>query len=116
MSFEQNQDPFIPPPPPPQPPIGDPLYPPHVLQQKAQQVRDDMRTSLILGLLGLFCCGFILGYFSFRRANDAIETIDIYGVLTERRSMAVALKVLGIFDIVGSILVIIGRFTLADYF
>jgi hypothetical protein len=115
LSFEQNRDPFIPPPPPPQPPIGDPLYPPYVLQQKAQQVKDDMRTSLILGLLGLFCCGFILGYFAFRRADDAIETIDIYGVLTERRSMAVALKVLGIFDIVGSILVIIGRFAIVDW-
>jgi hypothetical protein len=115
LSFEQNPDPFIPPPPPPQPPIGDPLYPPYVLQQKAQQVKDDMRTSLILGLLGLFCCGFILGYFAFRRADDAIETIDIYGVLTERRSMAVALKVLGIFDIVGSILVIIGRFAIVDW-
>jgi hypothetical protein len=115
LSFEQNPDPFIPPPPPPHPPIGDPLYPPHVLEQKAKQVKDDMRTSLILGLIGLFCCGFILGYFAFRRASDATETIDIYGVLTERRSMAVALKVLGIFDIVGSILVIIGRFAIADW-
>lgn len=74
-----------------------------------------MRTSLILGLLGLVCCGFILGYFAFKRADEAIETIDIYGVLIERRSMAVALKILGIFDIVGSILVIVGRFAIADW-
>jgi len=92
------------------------MYPQDVLEQKAKQVKEDMRTSLILGVLGLFCCGFILGFFAYRRADNAVETIDIYGVLRERRSMAVALKVLGIFDIVGSILVIIGRFTLADYF
>jgi hypothetical protein len=115
LSQEFNNDPFIPPPPPPLPSIGDSFYEPHVLEQKAKQVKDDMRTSLILGLLGLFCCGFVLGYFAYRRADDAVETIDIYGVLRERRSMAVALKVLGIFDIVGSILVIIGRFTLVDF-
>lgn len=116
MSQDQNQDPFIPPPPPPPPPIGDSYYPNSVLRAKEQQVRDDMRTATIFGLIGLFCCGFIFGFLAYRRADQAIETIDIYGVLADRRSMAVALKVLGIFDVAGSILLIVARVILIDQF
>ena len=92
--------------------MGDSFYPPHVLEQKAKEVNDDLRTALILGLIGLLCFGFILGFLAYRRATHATETIDIYGVVRERRTMATALRVLGIFDIIGSALVILGRFYL----
>jgi hypothetical protein len=92
--------------------MGDSFYSPHVLEQKAKEVNDDLRTALILGLLGLLCFGFILGFLAYRRASHAVETIDVYGVMRERRTMGTALRILGIFDIVASAIVLLGRFYL----
>lgn len=115
MSQEQNQDPFIPPPPPPQPPIGNPLFPDDVLKAKADEAREDLKRALIFAILGLFCCGFILGFLAYRRANSATEIIDTYGVLADKRGMATALKILGIFDIVGSIIVLLMKGYSTDF-
>ena len=105
-----NNDPFVPPPP---PITGNPMYPPDVLAAKAASAAADAKQALILSIVGLFCFGFILGYLAFRKANEAIETIELYGVAQEKRSLATVAKVLGIIDIVAWIAGLIARFALA---
>lgn len=92
-----NYEPFVPPPP---PSIGSSLYPPEVLAAKAADVASDARNALILGIVGLFCFGFIFGFLAFRKANEALETIEIYEVAQNKRGLATAAKVLGVVDIV----------------
>jgi hypothetical protein len=86
-----NNDAFVPPPP---PQTGNPLYPPNVLASKAAAVASDVKSALILSILGLFCFGFILGFLALRKANEALETIDLYEVAQDKRSMAMTAKVL----------------------
>ena len=99
MSQDQDQDPFIPPPP-PRFSGGNPLYPPEVLEQKAKEVEDLLRKALIFGVLGVVFCGGLLGILAFHRASKATKIIAQYGVMKEKRTMAIALKVLGIFDLI----------------
>ncbi len=101
-----QQDPFVPPPPPNPAPSGNPMYSPEVLRMKATEASSDARNALIMSLVGLVCFGFIFGILAFRKANEAIETIDIYGVVPEKRGLAVAAKVLGIIDIIGWVCVL----------
>ena len=112
MSQEQSGAPFVPPPP-PSPVEGSSLYPPHVLQSKAAEAKSDAKNALILSIVGLFCFGFILGIIALRKANSAIETIDIYEVAKDSRSLAVGAKILAIFDIVGWVIALIARIYLA---
>ncbi len=102
-------DPFIPPPP---PSIGNPMYPPDMLAQKAAQVATDARNALIMAIFGIFCFGFILGFLAYRKANEALETISIYDVAHEKRGLATAAKVIGIIDIVLWAIGLVLRFTL----
>jgi hypothetical protein len=88
--------PFVPPP----PPMGNSLYSPETLAAKAASAASDAKNALILSIVGLFCFGFIFGFLAFRKANEAIETIDIYEVARDKRGLAMAAKVLGIIDIV----------------
>jgi hypothetical protein len=101
-----NYEPFVPPPP---PSIGSSLYPPEVLAAKAAAAASDARNALILSIVGLFCFGFIFGLLAFRKANEAIETIDIYEVAQDKRGLATAAKVLGILDIIGWAVVLLMR-------
>ena len=112
MSQEQNDAPFIPPPP-PNPVAGSSLYPPHVLETKAKEAASDAKTALILSIVGLFCFGFIFGILAFKKANNAIEIIDIYEVAKDSRSLAMGAKILGIFDIVGWVIALVARIYLA---
>jgi hypothetical protein len=89
------------------------MYPPNVLAAKAAAVASDARTALILSIVGLFCFGFILGFLAFRKANEALETIAIYEVAQEKRSLAMTAKVLSILDIVGWIVALVARFALS---
>ena len=89
------------------------MYPPNVLAAKAAAVASDAKNALILSIVGLFCFGFIFGYLAFRKANEALETIAIYEVAQEKRSLAVTAKVLGILDIVLWIAGLIARFALS---
>jgi hypothetical protein len=89
-------DPFIPPP----PPTTSSLYPPEVLARQATYAASEAKTALVLSILGVFCFGFIFGFLAFRKANTALETINIYGVAEDKRGMAVTAKVIGIIDIV----------------
>lgn len=112
MSEQQppNNEPFIPPPP---PTPGNPMYPPNVLAAKAAAVASEAKTALILSIVGLFCFGFILGFLAFRKANEALETIAIYEVAQDKRSLAMTAKVLSIIDIVGWIVALVARFALS---
>lgn len=112
MSEQQppNSRPFVPPPP---PTPGNPMYPPNVLAAKAAGVASDAKTALILSIVGLFCFGFIFGFLAFRKANEALETIAIYEVAQDKRSIAMTAKILGIIDIVGWIAALLARFTLS---
>jgi hypothetical protein len=89
-------EPFVPPP----PPTGSSLYSPETLAAKAASAASDAKNALIMSIIGLFCFGFILGFLAFRKANEAIETIDIYQVAQDKRGLATTAKVLGVIDIV----------------
>ena len=105
-----NNEPFVPPPP---PTPGNPMYPPNVLAAKAAAVASDAKTALLLAIVGLFCFGFIIGFLAFRKANEALETIAIYEVAQDKRSLAMTAKILGIIDIIGWAVALIARFTLS---
>ena len=109
MSYQPG-DPFVPPPPPG--PAGSSLYSPEVLAQKTAYVAAEARTALILSIVGLFCFGIILGFLAFRKANDVLETIEIYEVAQDKKSIATTAKVLGIIDVVGWAIALVARFAL----
>lgn len=111
MSQEQTGAPFVPPPP-PTPIEGSSLYPPHVLQQKAQEAKSDAKNALILSIIGLFCFGFIFGIIAYKKAANAIDIIDIYEVAKDSRSLAVGARILAIFDIVGWVIALVARIAL----
>jgi hypothetical protein len=104
-----TNQPFIPPPPPGQ--TGNPMYPPDVLARKAAEVAAEARSALIMSIIGIFCLGFILGFLAFRKANEALETIQIYEVAQDKRSLAMTAKVLAIVDIALWVVGLILRFT-----
>jgi hypothetical protein len=104
-----DNEPFVPPPP---PTSGNPMYPANVLAAKAAAVASDAKTALLLAIVGLFCFGFIFGFLAFRKANEALETIAIYEVAQDKRSLAMTAKILGIIDIIGWAVALIARFTL----
>jgi len=96
VSQTPPNDPFIPPP----PPAGNSLYPPDVLARQATYAASEAKTALVLSIIGVFCFGFIFGLLAFRKANTALETINIYGVAEDKRGMATTAKVISIIDIV----------------
>jgi hypothetical protein len=99
---------FVPPPP---PQTGNPMYPPDMLAQKAAAAASEAKNALIFAILGIFCFGFIFGFLAYRKANEALETIDIYQVAYEKRGLATAAKIIGIIDIVLWALGLVLRFT-----
>src|SRR5215471_10035418 len=105
-----DQNAFVPPPPPT--PYNNSLYPPDVLASKAAQVASEAKTALILSIVGIFCFGFIFGYLALRKANDALETIQIYNVAHDKKGLAMTAKILAIIDIVLWVLGLIARFTI----
>jgi hypothetical protein len=89
------------------------MYPPNVLAAKAEEVASDAKNALIMSIIGVFCFGFILGILAFRKANQALETIAIYEVAQDKRSLATAAKIIGILDIVLWVLALVARFALS---
>lgn len=104
----RSDEPFVAPPP---PSIGNPMYSADVLAAKAAGAASDAKTALIFALIGLLCFGFIFGFLAYRKANEAIETIDLYQVAQDKRGLATAAKILAIFDIVGWVIALVLRFT-----
>jgi len=89
------------------------MYSREVLAAKAASAAADAKQALIMSIVGIFCLGFILGILAFRKANEALETIAIYDVAQEKKSLAMTAKVLSIIDIVGWIVALIARIALA---
>jgi hypothetical protein len=89
------------------------MYSQEVLAAKAAGAASDAKNALIMSIVGLFCFGFILGVLAFRKANEAIETIDIYGVAQEKRGLATAAKVIGVLDIIFWVLALIAKIALS---
>jgi len=108
---DPNQ-PFVPPPPPS--PYGNSPYPADVLARQAATVAKEAKNALILAIVGLFCFGFILGILAFRKANQALETIQIYEVAQDKKGLAMTAKVIAILDIVAWVIGLILRFTLLN--
>jgi hypothetical protein len=96
VSQAPPHDPFVPPPP---PQVGNPMYPPEMLAEKARVAASDAKTALTFSIIGIFCFGFIFGFLAFRKANQVIEIIDTYEVAQEKRGLATAAKIIGIIDI-----------------
>jgi hypothetical protein len=88
------------------------MYPPYVLDQKASEAANDAKNALIMGIIGFFCFGFILGILAYRKANSALETMDIYQVAQDKRGLATAAKVIAIIDIVLWALGLVARFAM----
>ena len=84
----------------PPPPSAESAYPPYVVSQKASEAANDAKNALIMSIIGIFCFGFILGILAYRKANSALETMDIYQVAQDKRGLATAAKVIAILDIV----------------
>jgi hypothetical protein len=105
-------DQFVPPPPPTE--YGSSLYPPDVLRSKAAVVASDAKNALILSIIGLFCFGFIFGFLAFRKANEALETIQIYEVAHDKKGLAMTAKIISIIDIAGWIIGLVLRFTVLN--
>ena len=112
MSSEQNDAPFVAPPP-PSPVEGSSLYPPHVLESKAQEAKSDAKNALILSIVGLFCFGFIFGIIAYKKAANALELMDIYEVAKDSRSLAQGARILAIVDIIGWVVVLLARIFLS---
>lgn len=112
MSAQQppSNEPFVPPPP---PLTGNPMYSREVLAAKAAEAASDAKNALIMSIIGVFCFGFILGILAYRKAESALETIAIYEVAQEKKSMATAAKIIGILDIILWVLGLIARFALS---
>jgi hypothetical protein len=108
QSPDPNQ-PFVPPPPPS--PYGNSPYPPDVLARQAAVVASEAKNALILAIVGLVCFGFIFGILAFRKANQALETIQIYEVAQDKKALAMTAKVIAIIDIVAWVIGLILRFT-----
>lgn len=104
-----QQDNFTPPPPPNPPPPGNQMYPPDVLRAKTAEAESEAKNALIMGIVGIFCLGLILGIFAIKKSSNAISIIDTYGVAPEKRGMAMAGKILGILDIIGWAIVIVAN-------
>jgi uncharacterized protein DUF4190 len=66
------------------------------------------RNSLIAGLVGLICAGFILGILAIKWGREARSSLQAAGV-SDGQGMALAGIILGVIDIIGWVLVIIGR-------
>ena len=87
------------------------MYPPDMLAQKAAAATSEARNALIFAILGIFCFGFIFGFLAYRKANEALEIIQLYDVAHEKRGMATAARIIGIIDIGLWIVGLILRFT-----
>jgi hypothetical protein len=94
--FPPADRPFIPPP----PPTSDSLYSAETLRLKADEIANDAKNALIMSLIGLLCFGMILGVLAFKKANAALENINIYQVGQDKRGLATTAKVIAIIDII----------------
>ncbi len=73
--------------------------------QLEKEIKSQAITSLVVGIISLFCCGVILGPFAIYRGNKAKTLIDQSGIGQEHRGLAMAGFIIGI---VATVLHLIG--------
>ena len=94
--MENHDDqPWTPPPPP-----EDQIFSAETREYYAKEIGTRARNSLIFGILSLLCCGLIFGFLGYAAGNDAINTIDTYGVGLEKRGMAQTGRTLSVIGLV----------------
>lgn len=64
------------------------------------EIKAQATTSLIVGIISIFCCGIILAPFAIYRGAKAKRLIDESGVGQEHRGLAVAGFIIGIVALV----------------
>lgn len=72
------------------------------------EAKKTARNALIAGLVGLVCLGFILGVLAIKWGNEARNSLRAAGV-GDGQGMALAGIILGVLDIIGWVIVIVGR-------
>ncbi len=68
------------------------------------EIKAQAITSLVVGIISIFCCGIILAPFAIYRGNKAKRLIDESGVGQEHRGLAVAGFIIGIVALVLNII------------
>jgi hypothetical protein len=79
-------------------------------QAAIKEQKGKATTSLVLGIVGLLCFGFILGIIAIVYANQAMSAMKRSGN-EEGKGMAIAGMVLGVVDIIGHLGILALRFS-----
>jgi Sec-independent protein secretion pathway component TatC len=69
-----------------------------------KEIASQATTSLVVGIISIFCCGIILGWFAIYRGNKALQLIAQYNVGHQHKTNATAGKIIGIIAIVLNVL------------
>jgi len=76
-----------------------------------QSYKKEAQTAMILSIVGIFCCGIILGSIGLVKGNQAQKNMQASGNF-EGQGMAKAAVIIGIIDVVLFVIGIILRFTI----
>jgi hypothetical protein len=77
---------------------GDPAA--FQLGQVAGEIKNQAIASLVVGIIGFFCFGFLLGPFAIYRGSKALRLSRQYNIGLEHRTMAQVGRILGIVSLV----------------
>jgi hypothetical protein len=100
------EDPEWTPPPPPQ---DDSMFSSGTREFYAKEIRSGATKALVFGLLSIFCCPPIFGYYAYTTAQEVLVNIDVYEVEESKKGMAQAGKILAIVGIVFWVIGIVFR-------
>ena len=81
---------------------------PSMFSPAIDEAKKTARNSLIAGLVGLICAGFILGILAIKWGASARSSLRAAGV-SDGQGMALAGIILGVIDIIGWVIFVIGR-------
>lgn len=73
-------------------------------------VAEGATISLVIGIIGIFLFGIILGWIAIANGNKALKIVKLYPERFTGKGLAIAGITLGVFDILGCIAVILLRF------
>jgi hypothetical protein len=104
---DPNNAGWVPPPPP-----DDSMFSSGTREYYAEAIRKGSTKALVYGILCIFCCPPIFGYFAYTTAEEVLTNIAIYQVEENRKGMAQAGKILAIIGIVLWVIGVIARIAL----
>lgn len=108
--YGQPQSPYLP------PAYGQPYQPmgyagsPIFSNPEIEQYQKQAKNALICGIIGIFCFGFALGIAAMSLGIRARSGLVRLGV-SEGQGMALAAIIIGVFDLLGWIVVMLARFS-----